>query len=493
MSKPWEILHGDVRRVCKTLAANSFDAMLGDPPYGLSFMGKRWDYSVPSALLWSETERVLKPGAHAMIFGGSRTFHRTCVAVEDGGLIPRDLLFWLYGSGFPKSHDVSKAIDKKRDDTDEVRVVCRFLRAQMEAKGWTSREIGREFEMHSRMVDHWAARDSDSQPNLPTLDQWLRLKTVIGFSNEMDAEVKRLNWRKGEAGDAWKGAEIVGEYTTNTPGLAGQRFAKRDATMRAPTEEAEEWLGFGTALKPSYEPILLARKMLEGTVAENALAWGSGALAIDGARIGNDPISQHGRSGDTFGFTSAEPAGRAWTGRWPGNIILSHNPGCTMDGECEPGCMVRMLDEQSGERPGMSGGGKHREGYGGGMFGGIDSTGTARGDSGGSSRFFYTTKADRYQRNAGLDAANTHTTVKPIDLIRYLAALILPPKRDTPRRILVPFSGVASEMIGCMQAGWDEVVGIEREAEYIEIAKNRITKGGVLSGLMDKKMRRRKR
>ena len=389
MGKPWEILHGDVRRVCKTLEANSFDAVLGDPPYGLSFMGRRWDYSVPSALLWSEVERVIKPGAHAMIFGGSRTFHRTVVAAEDGGLIPRDLMFWFYGSGYPKSHNVSKAID-----SDDERA-----------------------------------------------------------------------------------------------------------------EEAEDWIGFGTALKPSYEPILLARKMLEGTVAENALKWGSGALAIDAGRIGNEAVTINNYKGiDPMGNLGGKSrAGDAFesresVGRWPSNIIIDEVTG-------------KVLDVMFGDHPGMSGGGKHRKGYGGGMFGGIDSEGTARNDNGGVSRFFYTTKADRYQREAGLEkmkkvpkgvgalrdggrtattSANTHPTVKPIDLIRYLASLILPPKRSTPRRILVPFSGVASEMIGCMQAGWDEVVGIEREAEYIAIAKARITGGGVLSGLMDKKMRRRK-
>lgn len=478
MGRPWEILHGDVRRVCKTLEANSFDAVLCDPPYGLSFMGRRWDYSVPSALLWSEVERVLKPGAHAMIFGGSRTFHRTVVAAEDGGLIPRDLLFWIYGSGFPKSHDVSKAIDK----------------------------------------DAGAERE------------------VIGPGR------RHNSYSKGS------GATIT--HGTGVP----------PETAPA-TEEAEDWYGFGTALKPSYEPILLARKMLDGTVAENALKWGAGALAIDAARIG----SAGGTAGRDYEKTGLFGMGGKATieqlnaGRWPANIILSHLDACELVGHrpssdvavktkstgkvvsenvamgganygptvvgrserpdeeiwtCAPGCPVRMLDEQSGDRPGMSGGGKHRAGYPGGMFGGIDSTHTARGDSGGASRFFYTAKADRYQREAGLEkkkavpkgvgalrdggrtastSANTHPTVKPIDLIRYLAALILPPKRDTPRRILVPFSGVASEMIGCMQAGWDEVVGIEREAEYIEIAKARITGGGVLSGLMDRKLRRRKR
>jgi len=408
--KPWEIIHGDVRRICKTLPANHFDAVLCDPPYGLSFMGRRWDYSVPSAMVWQEVERVLKPGAHAMIFGGSRTFHRLVCAVEDGGFEVRDLLMWLYGSGYPKSFDVSKGVDD-----------------------------------------------------------------ALGHVREVTGTAPAL-WESWEQNAGGKG--------TPRSGL------RRD---KAASPEAERWKGYGTALKPSYEPVLLARKLPEGSIAENALEYGVGGIAIDACRLGRDQ--------------GAKPDA---SGRWPANVILDEETGA-------------LLDEQSGDRPGMSGGGRHRKDYEGGMFGAIDSTHTARGDRGGASRFFYTAKADRYQREAGLGdlkkrtraentlrkegsagsqharagagskegAANIHPTVKPIDLIRYLATLILPPKRDTPRRILVPFAGVSSEMIGCIQAGWDEVVGIEREAEYVKIARERITKGGVLSGLMDRSLRKR--
>jgi site-specific DNA-methyltransferase (adenine-specific) len=142
--------------------------------------------------------------------------------------------------------------------------------------------------------------------------------------------------------------------------------------------------------------------------------------------------------------------------------------------ECATGCPVAMLDAQSGERPGMSGGGRHAEGYGGGMFGGIDSTSTARGDTGGASRFFYCTKASRFEREFGC-GANCHPTLKPIDLARYLASLILPPAHCS-RRILVPFAGSGSEMIGAMRAGWSEIVGIEREAEHVEVARARLAR-----------------
>ena len=478
--KPWQILHGDVRRICKSLPASYFDATLSDPPYGLSFMGRRWDYSVPSAMLWSEVERTLKPGAHGIMFGGSRTFHRTAVAVEDGGFEIRDVLMWLYGSGFPKSYDVAKGI--------------------VDALGRTSE------------------------------------REVVGKSRGTSSVTKGSY--RGGVGTKQKAIDI-------------------DVT-KAATEEAAQWEGFGTALKPGYEPILLVRRYLDGTVAENALKHGVGGIAIDACRVGmsGGPAGHAYEKTGLFGMGGKATIEQLPAGRWPANVILTHSADCRLVGtraskdkaiktrstgqpissnramggpnygptvvgaterpdeeiwECEPDCPARTIDEQSGDRPGMSGGGKHRADYAGGMFGAIDSMHTARSDSGGASRFFYTAKADPYQRDAGTDAlpkaiaqgvgalrdggrgvsarGNIHPTVKPIDLIRYLATLILPPKRETPRRILVPFSGSGSEIIGCLQAGWDEVVGIEREVEYIEIAKARIANGGVLSGLRDRKLR----
>lgn len=484
MGKPWEIHQGDVRRVCKRLEENSFDALLCDPPYGLSFMGRRWDYDVPTPMLWAEVERVLKPGAHGIIFGGSRTFHRTTTAVEDGGFEIRDVIQWLYGSGFPKSLNVSKAIDSS---------------------------LGNERE-------------------------------VTGTAGKL--------WEKWEENSG-------GSSTKPRSGLRRDKPASDDAAA---------WHGYGTALKPGYEPALLVRKYPDGTVAENALKWGVGGIAIDVCRIGCDErfVAPAGNDGKTP--ASVAPVnvsgyeGQTVVGRWPSNVIFTHDDRCVKVGTresnqrvemtestgipissnrsmggpnygrsvvgtasrppeelwaCVPNCPVRILDDQAGDRPGMSGGGKHRQGYPGGMFDGIDSTNTARNDTGGPSRFFYTAKADAYQRNAGCETlskkrsegadalrdrgrgaaerANIHPTVKPLDLIRYLASLILPPKRDTPRRMLVPFSGSGSEMIACMQAGWEEVVGIELQAEYIEIATARIKNGGVLSALADPKMRRRKK
>lgn len=440
MGKPWEILQGDARQVLKTLPDNSFHGCVSDPPYGLSFMGKRWDYDVPSVGTWVELLRVLKPGAHALLFGGSRTVHRLACAVEDAGFEIRDTLHWIYGSGFPKSLDVSKAIDK--------------------AAGAKRRVVG-------------TSRGTSS---------------VDGGSY------------RGGVGTKQRGVDVP---------------------VTAPeTEAAIAWDGYGTGLKPAYEPILLVRKLPEGTVADNARRWKTGGLAIDDCRIdfagaedeaetkaknAHTKLGSGRRRNTVFQPDKAPARDYVAPGRWPSNLILDEES-------------AAMLDAQVGDRPGMSGGGLHRAEYGGGMFGAVDSAGTARGDNGGPSRFFYVVKAGRFERESGLaefdekilgslagggegaddpvskrftkSARNTHPTVKPIDLIKYISALILPPKWGEPRRCIVPFSGVASEMIGAMQSGWEEVVGVEREVEYIPKAEARIRKGGVFSTL-DRSTKRR--
>lgn len=427
--KSWQILQGDVRAVAKTLEANSFHACLCDPPYGYSFMGRKWDYSVPNAMVWNGIERVLLPGAYAMIFGGPRTFHRVAIAVEDGGFGIEDLLMFLHGSGFPKSTNVSKELDRVAG----------------------------------------AAR------------------TVIGT-------------RDTKVGNGGKGNNFLTENS---------RKRMVDVT-RGTTTLAQRWDGYGTQLKPGYEPVILAQKYTDEIIARNVELYGVGGLNIDASRIGHN-------GGTTKGTFPCEIVDLG-KGRWPANVILSHDERCT-DDECVSDCPIAMLDKQSGNRLGNANKHLHARVDTGQIYGTYAERsigGMGRGDSGGASRFYYTAKADRYQRDAGCEAMplkqsiygkggeglagvsnsknpmrNTHPTVKPIDLIRYLAKLILPPPGDTPRRILVPFSGSGSEMIGCIQAGWDEVVGIEREAEYIAFATARIKGGGVHSGLADKRMRRR--
>jgi DNA modification methylase len=395
------VLHGDCLDVLKTLADNSVDAVVTDPPYGLSFMGKKWDYDVPSVEIWAECLRVLKPGGHLLAFAGTRTQHRMAVRIEDAGFEIRDMIAWVYGSGFPKSHDVSKAIDKAAG-----------------AKGHDS----------------------------------------IGFN-------------------------VAGIGESN----GGSKFRSDHPDYVKPigiTEAARHWQGWGTALKPALEPITVARKPLIGTVAENVLAHGAGGLNIDGCRVGNEIIVTTNGKGFKGSFEGGENnnGGATREGRWPANLI--HDGG----------------EEVLACFPETKGGVAVRRNSGGNTFGGdkpkpqMDDIGY--GDSGSAARFFYCAKASKRDRDEGLDGfdarlagcmnmrndahaqangltyspkRNHHPTVKPTDLMRYLCRLVTPPNGI----VLDPFTGSGSTGKAAVIEGF-QFIGIEREAEYVEIARARI-------------------
>jgi site-specific DNA-methyltransferase (adenine-specific) len=409
----YQIHHGDNREVLKNLADNSIDSVVTDPPYELGFMGKSWDatgvaYSVE---LWQEVMRVLKPGGHLLAFSGSRTYHRMAVAIEDAGFEIRDQIMWIYGSGFPKSHDVSKGVDK---------------------------QAGAERE---RMVPQ-----SRKQSSVAIAATGLRA-------------------------DGW--SPQVKEGTT---------------------AEAKQWQGWGTALKPAHEPIVVARKPLIGTVAANVLTYGTGGLNIDASRVGSEIVSTHHAPKGTF--AGGEPnrgsdtsTYQNHTGRWPANVIH--------DGSDE---VVELF-------PTNAGGGHWAKtkvtGYG--EFGGGKSEYFGQGEKdgkGSAARFFYCAKASKRDRNEGLDLEkfplrhytvankmggetdsmltgsgnprdsrkqNHHPTVKPTELMRYLCRLVTPPGGI----VLDPFMGSGSTGKGAMYEGF-EFVGIELTDEYLPIAKARI-------------------
>jgi len=475
-------------------------------------MGQEWDGGDVAFRpeTWAEMLRVAKPGAHLLAFGGTRTYHRLACAIEDAGWEVRDSLYglialepkvqqflasldaeqrgafleilnligfdgtlaWMYGSGFPKSLDVSKAIDKARND--DVRHVCRFLRLVIDASEYTTATLAKHFGFNRRMVEHWAARDTDSQPTLPTLSQWESLRSLLGFDGEMDAEVCRLNERKGEFGDAYQSAEVVGRHEGKTPGLAGERFGVRDDLRRAPaTPGAQEWQGFGTALKPAYEPIILARKPLQGTVANNVQKYGCGALDIDGSRIGfgeesDSRVGTEAVRGEKRGLNSTTLYGGGTTkggvqmykneGRWPSNVLL--------DGES-----AKMLDEQSGYLTS----GRLGVGHGSGNSFGVGNSDKKPGaisseygnDSGGASRFFYTSKA-RQDERPEVDGVS-HPTVKPLDLMRYLVGLV---SREGDM-VLDPFAGSGTTGAACVGLGRN-VVMCELNPEYVKLVERRM-------------------
>jgi DNA modification methylase len=379
LSLRWQVAEGDCLDVMRSLPDGCVDAVVTDPPYGLAFMGKRWDYDVPSQDIWAEALRVLKPGGHLLAFAGTRTQHRMAVRIEDAGFEIRDMIAWVYGSGFPKSHNL----------------------------------------------------DGD-------------------------------------------------------------------------------WHGWGTALKPSFEPLTVARKPLTGTVAANVLAHGTGALNVDGCRVGIDDAERdvidsrsgrlpHGRvcgSGETVGAWMGRGEGTFkshLSGRWPANLIH--------DGSEE---VVGLFPQTgAGVVPARRNGDKDRNAYG--SFNGQQYVPNAgKTDSGSAARFFYCAKASKADRDAGLEgmelrksskmhnglvscvghpnpnargttesgdrmARNHHPTVKPTDLMRYLCRLVTPPNGI----VLDPFTGSGSTGKAAMLEGF-RFLGIEREAAYAEIARKRI-------------------
>lgn len=389
-----------------------FHAILADPPYALpgGFMNKKWDqFSSPQAYQAWVTEwaslllKFVYPGAVGMFFGGTRTVHRLTSGLEDAGWEVFDTCLYLYGTGFPKSHDISKAIDREAGAEREV--------------------VGRKYQ---------------------------------GNGN-------------GSIGKTY------GDYTAGHEGVL----------VTAPaTPDAVRWSGYGTALKPSFEPIVCARAPRDGTYAQCATRYGTSALNVDGARIGTaddmnprdfddtrrtSPKFSGTFNGGKVGEYLSSP-GVVPDGRWPANTLLV----CGCDGAHEPGCPVRVLDEQSGESVSRGGRIGNKDGGIAVPGGRYEKGDPGYGDSGGASRFFYTAKASTWERTAGMDERSNHPTVKPVDLTRYLATMLLPPELDESRRILVPFAGIGSEMLGAILAGWDSVVGIEQSEDYITQAHKRL-------------------
>lgn len=486
----YQLEHGDCLEVLRTLADSSVDAIVTDPPYGLSFMGKRWDYDVPGVEVWAECLRVLKPGGHLLAFAGTRTQHRMAVRIEDAGFEIRDMIAWVYGSGFPKSLDVSKAIDKVRDDSAEGAAVGQWLKAQREARGLKQKEVAALWPSATGgltgCVANWEALGK-----VPKWDQWLKLKEFIGFGDDMDAEVWRLNGRKGQPGNERADREVSAPGS-NDVYQPVQRVINAGTPVLA---AAQQWQGWGTALKPALEPITMARKPLAGTVAANVLKHGTGALNIDGCRVGTSKdvpasvsrsASGNSLSGSADGTlrheTGLESGHNPNVGRWPANLIHDGSEDVVTCFPAKAGAEAPVRGtEKSAESDGRVTGERARV------------AGEFHGDNGNAARFFYCAKASRSDRNAGLASGsapavgtgatmreredadwparngNHHPTVKPTDLMAYLCRLVTPPGG----LVLDPFMGSGSTGKACMREGF-RFLGIEREAEYLAIARARI-------------------
>jgi DNA modification methylase len=507
-----QLLHGNCLDILPTLPDCSVDSIVTDPPYELGFMGKKWDNSgiAYNPDLWAECLRVLKPGGHLLAFGGTRTYHRMAVAIEDAGFEIRDSLHWIYGSGFPKSLDVSKAIDKMDAGVEQQARRYRFT-AWVRSTGITSKQIDEA--TGTNMGGHYTT--SASQPAIMTREHLEACRHLIHDIPEWVE--KECDIRSVESKN-FAEREVIGSKKTGDP-VAWYAQAERgdgivDITAPA-TEQAKEWQGWGTALKPAHEPIVVARKPLVGTVAGNVLQWGTGALNIDGTRVGNeertnnfnDFSNQHGNQ-----FGNGAPIAKLGeskvSGRWPANIVFTHNHDC---GDiCTEGCPVRELNRQSGiSKDGVAVRRNVRGQETSGFIGRQpDSNDQTYGGSGGASRFFtvtewdapfrYVAKPGKRERNAGLDALplkqgggmqgtadktlktgsgnerdgrnqNHHPTVKPLALMRWLVRLVTPPNGT----VLETFAGSGTTLVACHLEGFN-AIGIEMTDEYLPIIEGRL-------------------
>ena len=496
------IIHGDCLEELKKLEDNSIDAVVCDPPYGLSntkpqqvadvlkawvtgdtvsvpakrggFMGADWDSFVPPPAVWEECMRVLKPGGHMAVFAGARTQDLMGLSIRLAGFEIRDTLGWIYGSGFPKSMDISKAIDKKRDDYPAIREVVMFIREAV-AASTVDRSRLDEALGGSAVMAHFLA-PSRSNAGCPNWDQWQTLKSILHFGDYMDAEVWRLNGRKGTPGEAWEKREVVGVQKGAMSGWnmdGTTKFVDRNITAPA-TSEAQRWDGWGTALKPAQEPIILARKPLDGTVANNVLAHGVGGLNIDACRVQTDETlgrTNNDRSpGSASSFLIGEGKGGTFNnsdkkgGRFPANVLLDEHA-------------AKEMDKQSGNRPGFAtqNDGESKASS---WFGGNRVPGAREGynDSGGASRFFpvfkYQAKAPKRERPVIEREDGTkiqHPTVKPLALLEWLVELITPPGGV----VLDPFAGSGTTLQAALNKGF-QPIGIEQDADYIKLIEKRL-------------------
>lgn len=509
MSKVNKIYHGDCREILPSFLSNSVDTLITDAPYGLSFMGKKWDYDVPSVETWKKCLRVLKPGGTALIFAGSRTQHRMAVNVEDAGFILKDCIMWIYGSGFPKATDISKQIDKFGGK--QASYLRKDLQNILRNTSISKKEIAKYCGVSIQLINFWIKGQRIIQQK-----EYAKLEELLKLKGNITSHKRKV---VGQQQNAMSGWSADGDT----------KFISRDITTSL-TDESQLWDGWKShGLKPAYEPILVAMKPNDGSYANNALTHGVAGLSIDGGRIpfkskADKESAVFGRGTDitggnyvgathSTGKTDIKPDNN---GRFPANVIFDERA-------------AAMLDEQSGmlKSGGISEGQQIKESENNCMSGkDYNQTMVAREPSeGGASRFFYTAKASKAERNMGCDdlenekftagnysqspvckdcgktlngtnnhnqcsgdveyrqmesktTKNHHPTVKPLDLMRYLARLT---KTPTGGIVIDPFCGSGTTLMACVLEG-REYIGVEREAEYVEIAESRVAE----AMLMDK-------
>ncbi len=581
-----KIICGDCLEELPSLPEDSIDAIVTDPPAGIAFMGKEWDKDKGGRdkwIAWMEEVafgclRVIKPGGHALVWALPRTSHWTGMAWENAGWEPRDKISHCFGSGFPKSLDIGKALSK-RADSDIVLEIKLWLVEQFKNSGKTKTEINKECgftaaDYLKTEPGHDAGGRATWHLLLPYGEKWDIMKRVVGFGNEYDREIKKYGLIVSQRSNPKENREIYGKYS----GIVSDYAA---------TPAAKQWAGFGSAIKPAHEDWWLFRKPLDQpTIAANVLRWGCGGLNVDGCRIGyevvdngnlalNPHLRSHINGGNGGNIITHEDKRRVvipnQSGRFPANLIWSHSPNCKRIGakkvkgstnhhksdssiwesgkerighdyvgpdgleeveswDCHPSCPSWQFAKAGERKTGDVNPHPNRSKAEFDQCKGIAvRTGTFKGDSGSAARFFqscpfteedipafiYQSKASRAEREKGLEdfehiaighnlstnacarcgmrikhngsgkgcecgelretiklptaSKNHHPTVKPLSLMRYLCRLITPPGGT----VLDPFAGSGTTCLAAKQEGF-RFIGIEKEAEYAEIARRRI-------------------
>lgn len=441
------VLKGDCLTQLKRIPDETIAAVVTDPPYGLNntdpahvvealthwasgdrafipigrgFMGKEWDAFVPPPAVWDECMRILKPGGHLLAFAGSRTFDLMTLSIRFAGFDIRDSIAWLYGSGFPKSLDVSKAIEKA-ERGDLVRAKLLHFAASRGVDGRWLEDRG--------VASAASFADWTTGGHVPSDRNWGIVKAALEITLEEETAFEREVIATA--------ASRVGDGSVYSLGHSGRQVGA------AVTDLGKVWEGWGTALKPAFEPIIVARKPLSGTVAANVLAHGTGALNIDANRAGDGSDSQGARPateasaaarytdrGSVNLAAMQGPRGGSPDGRWPANVILDED-------------QAAELDRQA---PGTGGSG---------------------GDRGGASRFFYVAKAPKSERPVVDGTA--HPTVKPLALMQWLIRLVCPPGEC----VVDPFAGSGTTLEAAYLEGM-EAIGVEVTQDYLPLIKARL-------------------
>lgn len=509
----YKLYHGNMLDMSEVIEPNSIDSIITDPPYELNFMNKGWDNSgiafQPDT--WKKCYEVLKPGGHLLAFGGSRTFHRIACAIEDAGFEIRDTIMWLYGSGFPKSMDISKSLDKRNGKQNEdFTKFGNYVKRCREAKGYSKNDIDKIMGTNTACA-WWEGRmyKDDFIVQLPDKENYYKLKEVLDMNDDYDyliewQEAEREVIGKKESG-CFNGQE-KDRYT-----IGSSKSLEVDITIPS-TDLAKQWQGWGTALKPSFEPIIVARKPFKGSLVDNVIEYGVGGINIDECRVGNEERTQFsGRSQSKSTVYNSYNQDNAHyetvQGRFPANTILTYDES-DFDEVCGgfPNTKSQKPRNVSNEYTSAIYG-KYAE----------RQENCIYNDSGSASRYFYCAKASKKDRDEGLEnfiattdkakgngldricefcgvsqltpelchcevkswitkpRKNTHPTVKPTSLMQYLVRLVTP----NGGIVLDPFNGSGSTGKAVMYENKErnkgyKYIGIELTEEYLPISKARI-------------------